>query len=451
MANPASDFRYNDPDGDPTKFRLRHIPRLFLCMNGNEVNDAIALHGANIKELFLGYNALQWHCDALSTSPSTIRALVKHGIDVNELDQHKLSKTAPASADKIQHPPSERRTALGYACCNGNVKAVRTLLELGANPMGNLGPIGKLLRPQPSEQEDEDDDTTPRPIYPSPLQDLLSQRIEGPTGYCPCKVHMSHENTTNDSTDDDVDLPALQGMYRMYGSVDQKPECGPCSTAYIDERYKEGYRSRGGEGVNEVANVAMVHYAGQVYFSTGRRVTCLMELLKHTPLEEINAGHDESLPLPMDCLLRSVWYFLGPYLLNWGYRPSMKRGPLDPESESYKELVQLEGNRLGYASHFLLGHWAILVDALEVAGLPVPFTSALFDYVDDRSQPTQRLLGLLMEQDLGQFPMGDYKQTPDVLSVSAEMFAETAQEESSGNGATSTPTSWATSTPTSWS
>ncbi|KAK8125182.1 uncharacterized protein PG998_000941 [Apiospora kogelbergensis] len=270
MDGRASRFKYNNPDGVPRDLRFTDFPAIFLANSGDEVDNYIVKRGDDVHEIFMGYNALQWHCDAITTSPSTIRALVKHGIDINALDHHKLPNPAAASADECQHPPVARRTALGYACCNGNVKAVRTLLELGADPLGDPSRL-----PTDVSLREKHGDDTPGSVYPSPLQDLLSKQISGPTGVCPNKVHMDSGHMVADLNDKDVAFAARQGMLRMYGPVRKEPECKLCSYGFHARELSFANRF----GAHHIESIFMTYkaqtmYGEQVYLTSYRTYEC---------------------------------------------------------------------------------------------------------------------------------------------------------------------------------
>ncbi|KAK8114568.1 hypothetical protein PG999_006637 [Apiospora kogelbergensis] len=270
MDGRASRFKYNNPDGVPRDLRFTDFPAIFLANSGDEVDNYIVKRGDDVHEIFMGYNALQWHCDAVTTSPSTIRALVKHGIDINALDHHKLPNPAAASADECQHPPVARRTALGYACCNGNVKAVRTLLELGADPLGDPSRL-----PTDVSLREKHGDDTPGSVYPSPLQDLLSKQISGPTGVCPNKVHMDSGHMVADLNDKDVAFAARQGMLRMYGPVRKEPECKLCSYGFHARELSFANRF----GAHHIESIFMTYkaqtmYGEQVYLTSYRTYEC---------------------------------------------------------------------------------------------------------------------------------------------------------------------------------
>ncbi|KAK8049642.1 hypothetical protein PG994_011372 [Apiospora phragmitis] len=394
---------YHTGGRDKTRpFTLDEIPSLFLATSGEEVHDAIFDDGGNAYEIFMGYNALQWHCDAPSTSPSLIWALIEFGIDIDALDQHKLPPNSAA-----EYPPIARRTALGYACCNGNVKAVRTLLMLGANPIGSSG---SLELPFGSLQIGDQGNPTAHPTYPSPLQDLLSQRIGGPTGVCPFSVHLEHINAAADDNEDDVDVSyhqILHGRRQRYGSDIPQRECKHCSfgfNVHVAERLDAAER------LSQTARAQGI-YAEQVKLASMRILKCgklLLEYINHTQLSQ---GHDANLPSPMDCLLRSVWHFLGPTMLCWRDHFAQSFYGLDTATLSRKELVHFAAQDPSVIP-LDLQPWASLVLHASVASWPGPESevgeSAVPGNIAEK-KGVDRLLAMLEDHlSLDQFPEGQF-------------------------------------------
>ena len=401
MNSRTREFRYNDSKGQTREFDLEAVPELFLATNDDEVHDAIVKDGADISEVFQGYNALQWHCDAATTSPSLIGALIGYGIDIDALDQRKLPLNPHA-----KNPPIARRTALGYACCNGNVKAVRTLLLLGADPGGSSGP---LETPFGSLQLGGQDDSTIRPTYPTPLQDLLSQQFGGPTGFCPFSIHLKDGHATADDSDDDVPLAyhiGSQGIARMYGLDAVQPECDHCSVGF-DVHEAE---CTSADELQSIASRAQQIYAKQMDLASMRVMKCGRLLLKYMHPDRVAGqlaeGHDANLPSPIDCLLRSVWYFLGPTMLCWRDRFAARFHWLDPATLSRKELVQFAAQDPSVLVPDL-SPWANLVVQASRASLYAPglgFSQRLHEY-----RGVDRLLALLGDHpSLDQFPEGRF-------------------------------------------
>ncbi|KAK7970621.1 hypothetical protein PG988_009694 [Apiospora saccharicola] len=395
---------YNNP-----RFRLEDVPSLFLATNDDDVQHAIVDDQADVFQVFQGYNALQWHCDAVSTSPSLIWALIEYGIDVNALDQHKL----PPNADP-RHPPIIHRTALGYACRNGNVKAVRTLLQLGANPQGS--PEVPLETPSGS---------IPRPKYPSPLQDLLNHQLDGPTGSCPFLIHLKDSHDTADDSDDDVPLlyqRQLRGLKRMHGpstgSVQDnvQPACAYCSYGF---NVHEAARVRGTDELKAITSHAQKLYAGQLLLAGMRILKCAMLLLQYLgsnlAAEQLAKGHDATLPSPIDCLLRSVWHFLGPSMLCWRDRFAERFHGLDPATLTRRELVQFAAQDPSVLVPDLQP-WANLVIHASLASRR---GSGDDDYEIVGHKGVQRIFALLERHPmLNRFPEGQFSDvTFSILAV----------------------------------
>lgn len=108
------------------------LPPLFRCKSYIEIRSVISSRQGTIEDIFQGYNALHWYCNAKSTCPKIIQQLLQSGIEINAVDRR------PHSRGGIRH------TALGYACRNANIKAIATLLRNGADPSG----LAKLNLPR---------------------------------------------------------------------------------------------------------------------------------------------------------------------------------------------------------------------------------------------------------------------------------------------------------------
>lgn len=394
-------FCYMDPMGNAREFQLEDVPSLFLATTSDDVHNAIFEDGADIFEVFQGYNALHWHCDAFATSPSLIWALVEYGIDINALDQHKLPPNAG-----VEHPPIACRTALGYACFNSNIKAVRTLLELGANPQGSSVPLDT---PFGSLQLGGRNASTPRLIYPSPLQDLLSQQFGGPTGVCPFPIHIRENHVAADDSDEDVPQSYHGGHY-------VQPECKFCSFGFD----LHGAERFGVDQLETAISCASHIYADQVYLASMRIMKCgklLLQYMNQNPLAgQLSGGHDANLRSPIDCLLRSVWYFLGPTMMCWRERFAEKFYGLDPATLSRKELVQFAARDPSVLIPDLLP-WANLVLHASMASLSIP--GAAFNPKITEYQGVHRILLLLEDHPgLDQFPEGQFANvTFSILAV----------------------------------
>ncbi|KAK7951354.1 uncharacterized protein PG986_007082 [Apiospora aurea] len=336
MSSRAQNSHRNNPGGEAMAFDLEEIPSLFLATNGEEVHEAMNDDGDDINEIFKGYNALHWHCDTPSTSPSLIWALVSYGIDINAFDQHNLPPNSGAG-----HPPLARRTALGYACFNGNVKA-----------------LGGQEKP------------AARPKYPSPLQDLLSQQIGGPTGECPFSYHLTTSIAASDDNNDDVPrsyYQILHGCSHGYGSGASRPECKRCSFGFD---VVAAARLDAAGRASQAARAEDI-YAAQVELASMRVLKCGKLLLENMKDEQLSQGHDATLPPPIDCLLRSVWHFLGPTLLCWRNRFAQRLYGLDTATLTHRELVRFIAQDPSVTA-LDLQPWASLVVHAMAASPPGP-------------------------------------------------------------------------------
>ncbi|GAP83482.1 hypothetical protein SAMD00023353_0201520 [Rosellinia necatrix] len=222
-------------EGRANALNFDGVPPLFRCKSSEGIRKVIRAGKGAITDVFRGYNALHWYCNAKSTSPGIIRELLRRGIDINALDQRSPARRGGAII---------RHTALGYACRNANVKAVHTLLQNGADPRGEPSPS---LSPSPKLPR-EDRHGSPI-VYPSPLQELLCQPVHGPRpGRCPWVYHLSEldEETDayldDDDDDNDDDNPetetphpafrALPPLPDIPSHAGSRPVCGECAADY---------------------------------------------------------------------------------------------------------------------------------------------------------------------------------------------------------------------------
>ncbi|KAI1356339.1 hypothetical protein F5Y01DRAFT_309753 [Xylaria sp. FL0043] len=193
-------------DGEP---ELNCIPSLFRCTSPTQIRKVISQGHGSITETFRGYNALHWYCDAKSTSRAIILELLDLGIDINALDERPHTHSGPV----IRH------TALGYACRNANLEAMRILLSWGASPFGlersnvpKTDVHGRIL------------------VYPSPLQELLCQPIQGPGGQRPWIYYLNKDHLNGiggdlDDDDDSGELPEFRSLGRLSSAATFCQDC----------------------------------------------------------------------------------------------------------------------------------------------------------------------------------------------------------------------------------
>ncbi|KAI0594087.1 hypothetical protein F4775DRAFT_606810 [Biscogniauxia sp. FL1348] len=256
---------HNEPE---ERLPTSQVPLLFRCKSGTELIQLVEAGRAHISETYRGYNALHWHCNARSTRPSLIEALVvRLGMDIDAVDQRARA-----------HGPVMRHTALGLACRNANVQAVRALLRLGAS-------LDRAALPT------HDPATGQRLLYPSPLQVLLCQPIHA----CPWTYHLT----------EDEDAPP-------------QPVCPECTRGYhIWEPWPASERDaahrqrcwltqigRVGARLRRCAQLLVVDYGG------------------------VREGDDPHLWTALEFLLETAWRFLGPVC---GRRDEDSRLPTEME------------------------------------------------------------------------------------------------------------------------
>lgn len=188
-------FHHNQIKGDQA-INLEGVPSLFRCKSREEIVNVIKTGKGAIADVFRGYNALHWYCNAKSTSLGIIQELLHRGIDINAVDQRTRTRG-----------PIIRHTALGYACRNANIKAVRTLLQNGADPCG-LGTSAQLMGlPKQGVHSNQI-------VYPSSLQELLCQPTNGPRpGRCPWIYHLSEADEEEDSYLDEDETAPMTAPY----------------------------------------------------------------------------------------------------------------------------------------------------------------------------------------------------------------------------------------------
>ncbi|KAI1491851.1 hypothetical protein F5X96DRAFT_678135 [Biscogniauxia mediterranea] len=260
------------------------VPLLFKCKSSDEIIQLVESGRAKVSEMYRGHNALHWHCNAKSTSPSLIETLVlRYGIDINAVDQ--------CVGSSHHNPVMMRHTALGLACRNANANAVHTLLRLGASPSG----LDRAAHPT------HDPRTGKRLLYPSPLQVLLCQPIHGPRPACPWTYHLGEE-------DDDAE-PHFRGEQQ------KQPVCADCTRGYhiwepwpASEREAAAWRAhrrrcwhtqirRVGARLQRCAQLLVVDYGGAE--------------------ARLRRGDDPRLWTALEFLLETAWRFLGAAAVCW--------------------------------------------------------------------------------------------------------------------------------------
>ncbi|TRX97644.1 hypothetical protein FHL15_001399 [Xylaria flabelliformis] len=277
---------------------LYEVPPLFRCKSYEEICDVIEAGKGAIADVFQGYTVLQWYCNAKSTSPGIIQELLHHGVDINALDQRTHNRRRPV----IRH------TALGYACRNANVKAVHSLLQNGADPRGLTGSAASLGMPKQDVYGN-------LIVYPSPLQELLCQRIHGPRpGQCPGTYHLTEEDEDNDDYLDEDD-PERMPVFRAFaGLSDTLSEYGPISA-------RERRRSC---------------YYDQIQRLGNRIRKCVQLLLNYgcsCPPVAFPEGDDPHLWPGIDYLLETFWHFFHPLTIceSRAVLPEEPYLPMSPE------------------------------------------------------------------------------------------------------------------------
>ncbi|KAI0817643.1 hypothetical protein GGR55DRAFT_693844 [Xylaria sp. FL0064] len=278
-------------DGEPG---LNCIPSLFRCTSHTQIRMVISKGHGSITQIFRGYNALHWYCDAKSTSPAMIRELLDLGIDINAVDERPHTHSGPVV----------RHTALGYACRNANVEAIRTLLECGASPCG----LGRSDVPKT--------DIHGRIIvYPSPLQELLCQPIQGPGERRPWTYHLSkdHLNEIADDPDDDDSgkLPEFRSLGRLSAAATFCQDCAR-NFQHVGEAPLTTEATPAREG-------RQADYQKQIKHLGKRLKVCVAVLLTHdrSDLPIYFAASDDIRLWPaLDYLLATFWCFFSPLANN---------------------------------------------------------------------------------------------------------------------------------------
>ncbi|KAI0553735.1 hypothetical protein F4679DRAFT_598967 [Xylaria curta] len=278
---------------------LNDVPHLFRCKSWEEIRDVINAGKGVITDVFLGYNVLQWYCNAKSTNPRIIQKLLRHGIDINALDQrtHRSRK------------PVIRHTALGYACRNANVKAVHTLLQNGADPRGLTESAASLGLPK--------QDAYGNPIvYPSPLQELLCQPIHGPRpGQCPWFYHLTEEDEEKDDYLDEDDPERMPAFRAFSGLSNTLSEYGPvCKLCAADFHIWEPWPETEEEKVVARERRRSCYY-GQIQRVGNRLHKCVQLLFNYScsiPVVVFSEFDDPHLWSAIDYLLETFWHFFHP-------------------------------------------------------------------------------------------------------------------------------------------
>ncbi|KAI0863353.1 hypothetical protein F4860DRAFT_512172 [Xylaria cubensis] len=299
---------------------IYEVPPLFRCMSCEDICDVIKAGKGAIADVFQGYTVLQWYCNAKSTSPGIIQALLHHGVDINALDQrtHKSGR------------PVIRHTALGYACRNANVKAVHTLLQNGADPRGLTESAASLGM--------QKQDAYGNPIiYPSPLQELLCQRIHGPRpGQCPGTYHLTEEDEDNDDYLDEDDPERMPVFHAFSGLSDTLSEYGPiCKLCAADFHIWEPWPETEEEKVAARERRRSCYY-DQIQRLGNRIHKCVQLLLDYgcsCPPVAFPEGDDPHLWSGIDYLLETFWHFFHPLTLceSRAVLPEESYLPMSPE------------------------------------------------------------------------------------------------------------------------
>ncbi|KAJ2994540.1 hypothetical protein NUW58_g1531 [Xylaria curta] len=300
---------------------LDEIPPLFRCKSSEEIRDVIKAKKGAIVDVFRGYNALHWYCDAKSTSPGIIKELLYRGIDINALDQR----------SQLRHRPVIRHTALGLACRNANVKAVHTLLQNGADPCGLTKSAMSLGLPKKNAHG--------KPIvYPSPLQELLCQPVHGPRpGRCPWTYHLNEEDEEKDSyldEDNPERIPTFRVPHPTLSDIPPKyrPVCWRCAANYhIWEPWPETEEEK--VAAQERRRVC---YYGQILRLGHRLHACLQLLVDYNcsdPPVAFPECDDRHLWLGIDYFLETFWRFYHPLMVCEGMANSPKGDAISTSSQ----------------------------------------------------------------------------------------------------------------------
>ncbi|KAI1434572.1 hypothetical protein GGR50DRAFT_392058 [Xylaria sp. CBS 124048] len=266
---------------------LARLPPLFQCRSADEIRRVITTGQGSVTDIFLGFNPLQWYCNAKSTSPSIIKELLKFGININAVNQ-----------SRSMQGPLIGHTALGYACRNVNVKAVNALLRHGASPHG----LAALFEWPMS-------DINGMPVmHPSPLQELLCQPIHGlRPGRCPWVYHISGKDEADleKLEEDELDFPVFRDLPRF-----TNPVCEDCMANYPSPQEAKFTKNQ----------LQRARYSRQVRRIGNRILACLRLLFRFNrpgrPLSFADCD-DPRLWSGLDDLLETVWHFLGPLAKEW--------------------------------------------------------------------------------------------------------------------------------------
>ncbi|KAI0430236.1 hypothetical protein F5Y09DRAFT_356241 [Xylaria sp. FL1042] len=267
------------------------LPPLFDCKSREDVLSVLDTGKGTITDTFQGYNALQWYCDAKSSSPGILRVLIDKGIDINAVDQRKHTH----GSSVIRH------TALGFACRNANVKAVHTLLQHGAKPCGTVR--SKLPK------EDARGRTM---VYPSPVQELLCQPIHGPRpGQYPWVFRLTDSDEKDDQYLDDIN-PQRQPYFRSHIRPKENGVCEDCREDFhVLEPSPATEKER-----EEALGHRRSHYREQITFLGNRLKACLQLLISYNnpkPQPSFSASDDPTLWSGIDYLLETFWRFFFPF------------------------------------------------------------------------------------------------------------------------------------------
>ncbi|KAI1190968.1 hypothetical protein F5B17DRAFT_427059 [Nemania serpens] len=303
---------YSNHDVEDQAMNLEGVPSLFRCKSREEIGKVIKTGKGAIGDIFRGYNALHWYCDAKSTSPGIIEELIHRGIDINAVDQ------------RTTRGATIRHTALGYACRNANVKGVRTLLQNGADPCG-LGTSGQLTGLPTQDAHGN------LIVYPSPLQELLCQPTHGPRpGRCPWIYHLSEADDEKDSYLDEDD-PKIMPMFRaLTGRSKNRSICRDCAADYhIWEPWPETEAEKTSARERRRSN-----FRSQILRLGNRLRACVQLLLDYDisdPPPSFPQRDDPQLGSGLDCFLETFWRFYYPLAVcESAENPTDKAFPASP-------------------------------------------------------------------------------------------------------------------------
>ncbi|KAI1202978.1 hypothetical protein F5X97DRAFT_330396 [Nemania serpens] len=329
---------------DDQAMSLERVPSLFRCKSREEIGKVIKSGKGAIADVFRGYNALHWYCNAKSTSPGIIRELLHLGIDINAVDQRTHATRGPI----IRH------TALGYACRNANVKAIHTLLLNGANPCG----VGKSSQLVGLPTQDAHGNLIG---YPSPLQELLCQPTHGPRpGKCPWIYHLSEADDEKDGyldEDDPTTAPIFRALIRI--SKDRRI-CRDCAADYhIWEPWPktEAERTSARERRRSNFRSQILRLGNRLHASVQLR----LDYDRSDPPAAFPQCDDPHLWSALDCFLETFWRFYSPLAVCESVEnPGDKAFPASPGHlphpisqpafEAYGEICDMLLESAGYSS-----------------------------------------------------------------------------------------------------